>query len=86
MDFIICLLNTKYSINLVSDSDATSYFIKNNLNGKIPKKYREQQGRINIDGKNIPSEDKSYFNSSKTILVISLIFIIIRYIAYLKRH
>ena len=80
---------TKYEVfnqSSLTDSDATSYFIKNNLNGKIPKKYKEQQGRININGKNKYSEDKSYFNSSKTILIISVIFIIIRFIAYLKRY
>jgi Skp family chaperone for outer membrane proteins len=80
---------TKYEVfnqSFLTDSDATSYFIKNNLNGKIPKKYKEKQGRINIDGKNRSSEDKSYFNSSKTILIISVILIIIRFIAYLKRY
>ena len=79
----------KYEVfnqSFLTDSDATSYFIKNNLNGKIPKKYKEQQGRINIDGKNKSSEDKYCFNSSKIILILSLIFIIIRFIAYLKRY
>jgi len=77
---------TEYEVfnqSFLTDSDAASYFIKNNLNGKIPKKYKEQQGRINIDGKNRSSEDKSYFNSLKTILIISLIFL--KLIAFLKR-
>lgn len=68
---------TKYEVfnqSLLTDSDATTYFIKNNLNGKIPEIYKEQQGRINIDGKNPPSEDKSYVKS--LILLISLIIII----------
>ena len=77
---------TEYEVfnqSFLTDSDAASYFIKNNLNGKIPKKYKEQQGRINIDGKNRSSEDKSYFNFLKTILIISLIFL--KLIAFLKR-
>jgi hypothetical protein len=42
--------------SIFADSDALGHYIKYNLNGKIPSKYKELQDRINID-KEIDDED-----------------------------
>ena len=46
----------KFTMFKQFDSDALGYYIKNNLEGKIPSKYQELQNRINLDVK--PNEDK----------------------------
>jgi hypothetical protein len=40
---------------LLTDTDSLSYFIKNDLNGKIPSEYKDLQGRINFVNGSIPS-------------------------------
>ena len=40
---------------LLTDTDSLSYFIKNDLNGKIPSEYKDLQGRINFVNSSIPS-------------------------------
>ena len=40
---------------LLTDTDSLSYFIKNDLNGKIPSEYKDLQGRINFFNGSIPS-------------------------------
>ena len=41
----------KYDVfneSLMTDTDALAFYIKNGLNGSIPKEYKDFQGRINI--------------------------------------
>ena len=37
-----------FNESLMTDADSLAYYIKNNLNGKIPAEYKDFQGRINI--------------------------------------
>ena len=37
-----------FNETLMSDTDSLAFYIKNNLNGTIPNKYKDLQGRINI--------------------------------------
>ena len=70
---------TEYEVfnqSLLSDSDATSFFIKYNLGGIIPEKYKVQQGRINVDGKNPTPKENNYLYMFTIILGISLISIV----------
>ena len=57
-----------YQEGLLTDTDSIAYFIKNDLNGKIPSEYKDLQGRINfVNGSNptsIPSTIPSSTPSS----------------------
>ena len=50
---------TKYEVfyePLYTDTDSLAYYIKNNLNGRIPAEYKDFQGRINfVIGSEVPS-------------------------------
>ena len=65
--------------SVYADSDALGYYIKNNLNGEIPSKYEELQGRINID--KVPEEESNiqkfidYLKENKNILLSLLLFL-----------
>ena len=52
---------TKYEVfyePLYTDTDSLAYYIKNNLNGRIPAEYKDFQGRINfIIGSEVPSTE-----------------------------
>ena len=61
-----------------ADSDALGYYIKYNLNGEIPSKYQDLQGRINLDKK--PDKDNiqkvvDYLKKNKNILLSLLLFL-----------
>ncbi|MBR4618732.1 MAG: 5'-nucleotidase C-terminal domain-containing protein, partial [Bacilli bacterium] len=43
--------------SLVTDTDAFGMYIQNTLNGEIPEKYKDLEGRINIDNTNSNSSD-----------------------------
>ena len=45
-----------YNETLITDTDALSNFILNDLEGKIPPKYKDFQGRININNKHDSSD------------------------------
>ena len=54
---------SKYEVtneSLMTDTDAISNYIENNLNGEIPEKYKNHQGRINI------KNEKATQNSKET--------------------
>ena len=65
--------------SVYADSDALGHYIKNNLNGNIPSKYQELQGRINID--KVPEEESSiqkvvdYLKNNKIIILSLLLFL-----------
>ena len=67
---------------LLTDTDAVTNYIKENLEGKIPDKYKDVQGRINIstkieedsysDIKYDDSSEKAYSYFKKVVVVIIL--------------
>ena len=65
--------------SVYADSDALGHYIKNNLNGEIPSKYKELQGRININ--KVPEEESNiekfidYLKENKNILLSLLLFL-----------
>ena len=76
----------KYEVfkeGLFTDTDAIAYYIKNDLNGTIPAKYKDFQGRINLVNDSIPSipsissSNPSSIPSSIPILLKNLALIII---------
>ena len=73
-----------YNQSLLTDNDALNNFISIKLNGVIPSKYKIQQGRINIDGKNPNCNSKNHSNSNhisrNIFLSIASISIIILFI------
>ncbi len=50
--------------SVYADNDALIYYIKNDLNGKVPDEYRTEGGRINID-KNSTDNEPEKFNISR---------------------
>lgn len=69
-----------FNESLITDTDALSYYIKNNLNGNIPEDYKNAQGRINLNY-NSSSASSSSFSPSPfiklMIIFISLLMILI---------
>ena len=64
-----------FNESLITDTDALCYFIKNNLNGRIPEEYKNIQGRINLYNKSNTSSNSSSFLGLKAIaLIIITIF------------
>ena len=65
--------------SVYADSDALGHYIKHNLNGNIPSKYQELQGRINID--KVSEEESSiqkvvdYLKNNKIIILSLLLFL-----------
>ena len=77
----------KYEVfkeGLLTDTDAIAYYIKNDLNGIIPEKYKDFQGRINlINGSisTIPSSNSSLNPSSSiSIILRNLVLFIILFL------
>ena len=52
---------------LLTDTDAVTKYIKDNLEGKIPDKYKDVQGRINISTKK--EEDSSSYSYFKKVVI-----------------
>ena len=60
--------------SIYADSDTLEYYIKNNLEGKIPSKYQELQNRINLNVK--PDEEKRRKRTSNgEYLITNLIYL-----------
>ena len=58
---------------LLTDTDAVTDYIKENLEGKIPDKYKDVQGRINKSSKiNYDSSENSYSYFKKVVVAIVL--------------
>ena len=58
---------------LLTDTDAVTKYIKDNLEGKIPDKYKDVQGRINISTKKEEdSSENSYSYFKKVVIAIVL--------------
>ena len=60
--------------SVFADSDVLGYYIKNDLEGKIPSKYQELQNRINID------KDPDYEGEVGEYLKIKQIFILLLFL------
>ena len=83
------MMFSKYEVfneSLITDTDAISLFIKNNLNSIISKKYKQPQSRINITGNNkyiqkntfsINNSSENYFtkNYRKNLIFINIFLI-----------
>jgi len=66
----------KYEVfkeGLLTDTDAIAYYIKNDLNGIIPEKYKDFQGRINLIKGSVPSNPSSNLSSIPSSISIILI-------------
>ena len=58
---------------LLTDTDAVTNYIQENLKGKIPDKYKDVQGRINISTKKEEdSSENSYSYFKKVVVAIVL--------------
>ena len=61
---------------LLTDTDAVTNYIKENLKGKIPDKYKDVQGRINKSTKiyyDSSENSYSYFNKVVVAIVLPLL-------------
>ena len=76
----------KYEVfkeGLLTDTDAIAYYIKNDLNGIIPEKYKDFQGRINLIDGSVPSNPSSNLSSipsSISIILINLVLFLILFL------
>ena len=76
----------KYEVfkeGLLTDTDAIAYYIKNDLNGIIPEKYKDFQGRINLIDGSVPSNPSSNLSSipsSISIILINLALFLILFL------
>ena len=76
----------KYEVfkeGLLTDTDAIAYYIKNDLNGIIPEKYKDFQGRINLIKGSVPSNPSSNLSSipsSISIILINLALFLILFL------
>ena len=76
----------KYEVfkeGLLTDTDAIAYYIKNDLNGIIPEKYKDFQGRINLIDGSVPSNPSSNLSSipsSISIIMINLALFLILFL------
>ena len=55
-----------YYESILTDTDSLIYYIKNNLNGTIPEKYKEVEGRVTV--KNSSSSSNSNSQNSSTLV------------------
>jgi 2',3'-cyclic-nucleotide 2'-phosphodiesterase (5'-nucleotidase family) len=75
-----------YYESVLTDTDSLIYFIKNELNGNIPEKYKEVEGRVNIKNSSSSSNSensstlvgfKDYKFNENSNIIIYLVYIIL---------